>query len=73
MCIALPYRVVDVPDPATAVVSRQGVTTTVSLLTADTTIAAGDWVLVHSGLVLARLSDEDARQLDALAIEGGLT
>lgn len=73
MCVTLPYRVLDVPDADTAVVIRGGVTSTVSLLTADTAVAPGDWVLVHAGLVLARVSDDDARHLDDLATEGGLT
>jgi hydrogenase maturation factor len=73
MCVATAYLVVDVPDPATAVVTRHGSTSTVSLLAADGVVHAGDWVLVHSGLVLARLTDDDVRQLEDLAVDGGLT
>lgn len=73
MCVTLPYRVIGVPDATSAVVTRNGSTSTVSLLAIDGRLAPGDWVLVHAGLVLARLSDDDARQLDGLATEGGLT
>ena len=38
----------------------------VSLLALDGPVEAGDWLLVHCGLALARLSDGDARA--ALAI-----
>jgi len=37
-----------------------------SLLAISETIRPGDWVLVHSGLVLARLTEDEAR--DALEI-----
>jgi hydrogenase maturation factor len=39
-----------------------------SLLAISETIGLGDWVLVHSGLVLARLTKDEAR--DALEIRG---
>lgn len=71
MCLSEPYRVVDVPDPLTAVVTRGGVQTTVTLLAADADIAAGDWVLVHSGIVLTRLSDADVDEIEQLTRDGG--
>jgi hydrogenase expression/formation protein HypC len=37
---------------------------TASLLAVDDELRPGDWVLVHSGLVLSRLTEEEA--LDAL-------
>jgi hydrogenase expression/formation protein HypC len=37
-----------------------------SLLAISETLRPGDWVLVHSGLVLARLTEDEAR--DALEI-----
>lgn len=37
---------------------------TASLLAVDGELGLGDWVLVHSGLVLSRLTEEEA--LDAL-------
>lgn len=71
MCIAVPYRVIDVPDPATAVVVRRGAVTSVSLLAADSAVEPGDWVLVHSGFVLTRMTDADARELEDLTTDGG--
>jgi hydrogenase expression/formation protein HypC len=39
---------------------------TASLMAVSTPIVPGDWVLVHSGLVLERLTDQEAR--DALQL-----
>jgi hydrogenase maturation factor len=39
---------------------------TASLLAFSDTVEPGDWVLVHSGLVLARLTEQEAR--DALEL-----
>ncbi len=71
MCLSLPSRVVDVGDQGTAVVVHRGVRSTVSLLAADAPVAPGDWVLVHSGFVLGRLSDDDVRGLGGLIDAGG--
>jgi hydrogenase assembly chaperone HypC/HupF len=70
MCVALACRVIEVRDD-TAVVARDGATTTVSLLAADGDVAVGEWVLVHSGLVLGRLTDADVAALDELTKDGG--
>jgi hydrogenase maturation factor len=35
---------------------------TASLLAVTDPVQPGDWVLVHSGLVLARLTDQEARE-----------
>jgi hydrogenase expression/formation protein HypC len=70
MCLSLPSRVVDVVDPMTAVVIHGGVRSTVSLLAADGSVAPGDWVLVHSGFVLRRLTDDDIHGLAELSGAG---
>lgn len=44
---------------------------TASLLAVSENVGPGDWVLVHSGLVLARLTDQQAR--DALELRGPST
>jgi hydrogenase expression/formation protein HypC len=43
----------------------------VSLLTLGAPVAVGDWLLVHSGFALARLTDAEARA--ALALRSGTT
>ena len=45
----------------TAVVYGGGRTRTVSLLTLTDPVTAGDWVVIHSGFALARLTAEQAR------------
>ena len=70
MCLALPCRVLALCDDGTAVVSRAGARSTVSLLAAATPVSVGDWVLVHSGFVLDRLTDDDVRGLADLAQDG---
>jgi hydrogenase maturation factor len=68
--MARPQQVLSLTDAQTAVVTRAGVVSQASLLTAEAPVHPGDWVLVHSGFVLARLSDDDVRYLDELTQEG---
>jgi hydrogenase expression/formation protein HypC len=42
-------------------VRGDGRDSTASLLAVSDPVEPGDWVLVHSGLVLARLSEQEAR------------
>jgi hydrogenase expression/formation protein HypC len=44
---------------------------TASLLAVTDTVGPGDWVLVHSGLVLSRLTEQEAR--DALELRDPTT
>lgn len=66
MCLGIPCQVV-APPAGGAVVARDGERQVeVSLLTLPGPVVAGDWLLVHCGLALARLTEDEA--LDALAI-----
>lgn len=69
MCLAIPARVVAI-DPATdtATVALGAVTKDVSLALLDD-LAPGDYVLVHVGYALSRLSPEDAERTLALMAE----
>lgn len=62
MCLAYPVQVVTVEPDRTATVSWHGRSERVSLLATDDPVAPGDWLLVHSGVALARLDPEDAAQ-----------
>lgn len=71
MCLGTVARVVEVPDEARAVVEhggthRPGRREDVLTMTIGDDIRPGDWVVIHSGFVLERISE--ARALDALAI-----
>ncbi len=67
VCLAVPVRVV----------SREGDWGTVGMAGGQLRVAfhfapdaqAGDWVLVHSGVVIARLDEEEARESLALLEE----
>jgi hydrogenase expression/formation protein HypC len=61
MCLAAPARVISVSDK-TAVVDYQGVRTTARLDTLAEPVAVGDYVLVHTGFAIQRLTAEDAEE-----------
>jgi hydrogenase expression/formation protein HypC len=61
MCLAAPARVISVSDK-TAVVDYQGVQTTARLDTLGEPVAIGDYVLVHTGFAIRRLTAQDAAE-----------
>ena len=69
MCLAIPARVVAL-DPAadTATVALGAVTKDVSLALVEG-VAIGDYVLVHVGYALSRVSPEEAERTLALMAE----
>jgi hydrogenase expression/formation protein HypC len=69
MCLAIPARVVAI-DAATdmATVALGAVTKDVSLALVDD-LAPGDYVLVHVGYALSRISPEEAERTLALMAE----
>lgn len=73
MCVGVPGRVIEVPSepPGTARVDVQGVRRSVGTLLLEQPPAPGDWVLVHLGLAMSRLTPDEAREtldlLDELA------
>ena len=73
MCLAVPARVI-ASDPATdmATVALGAVTKEISLALVENT-EVGDYVLVHVGYALGRISPEEAeRTLALIAAAGGL-
>lgn len=71
MCLAIPALVTELGDDGMAVVSLGGVTKTISVALLDD-VATGDYVLVHVGYALHRVSEEEAQRTLALMAEGGL-
>jgi hydrogenase expression/formation protein HypC len=61
MCLAAPARVISVSDN-TAVVDYGGVETTTRLDTLPEPVAPGDYVLIHTGFAIRRLSPEDGEE-----------
>ena len=65
MCLGELAEVIEV-GTENALVSGGGRTRTVSLLTLTDPVTPGDWVVIHSGFALARLTAEEAREAIAL-------
>jgi hydrogenase expression/formation protein HypC len=69
MCLGIPGRVVDCPDDANlGQVEVAGVVRDINLSLLDGPLVAGEYVLIHSGFALERMSPE--RAADALAFFG---
>lgn len=62
MCLAYPYKIVEVKDEWTAVAEVQGVKTEVALYLLPEKVKEGDWVLVHVGFAIKKLSEEEAQE-----------
>jgi hydrogenase expression/formation protein HypC len=60
MCLGEIAEVVRVQGRSAEVASGDR-TLTISLLTLDDPLVPGDWVLVHSGFALSRLTESEAR------------
>jgi len=72
MCLALPAEVVALDRAAmTATVALGPVRKDISVMLLDE-VAVGDFVLVHVGYALHRLSPEEAERTLALMAEAGL-
>ena len=65
MCLGELAEVIEV-GTQDALVSGGGRSRTVSLLTLTDPVLPGDWVVIHSGFALARLTAEQAREATAL-------
>jgi hydrogenase expression/formation protein HypC len=72
MCLALPARVVSLHACDTATVAVGGVRKEISLALVED-VRVDDYVLIHVGYALNRISEEEARLTLALFAEAGLT
>jgi hydrogenase expression/formation protein HypC len=74
MCLAIPGRIVEMVSDAgdLALVEVSGVRRKVNLeLLRDETPAVGDWVLIHVGFAMSKISEEAAaEQMRTLALLG---
>ncbi|MCC0031323.1 MAG: HypC/HybG/HupF family hydrogenase formation chaperone [Brucellaceae bacterium] len=71
MCLAIPARVTALEADDMAVVALEGVKKRISVTLLDE-VAVGDYVLVHVGYALHRLSEEEAGRTLALMAEAGI-
>jgi hydrogenase expression/formation protein HypC len=74
MCLAIPGQIVQYTDddPQFAVVEVSGVRRTINVdLLREENPAVGDWVLIHVGFAMSKISEERAQeQLRLLAMLG---
>ena len=66
MCLGMVGQVLAVGAPGCIEVDAGDRIITASLLAMTDAVGPGDWVLMHSGLVLGQLTEEEAK--DALAL-----
>jgi len=70
MCLAIPVQVTALLAGQMATVSAGGVVKQVSLALLDD-VAVGDYVLLHVGYALHKVSEEEAQRTLALMAEAG--
>jgi hydrogenase expression/formation protein HypC len=74
MCLALPAKIVNFPadEPSIAVVDVLSVERRVNIdLLRHENLAIGDWVLLHVGFAMSKVSEKDAReQIELLMMLG---
>jgi hydrogenase expression/formation protein HypC len=77
MCLAIPAKIVELyaDDPSRALVDVVGVRRHIDVgLLADDPARTGDWVLIHVGFAMSKISEEQALdQLHTLAVLGEQT
>lgn len=71
MCLAIPARVVALPEPDTALIDVGGVRKRISLALVEG-VVPGDYVIVHVGYALTRLDPDEAERTLAIFAAAGL-
>ncbi len=71
MCLAIPAKVVELVGDDIAVVALEGIRKRVSVVLVDS-LSVGDFVLVHVGFALHRVSEEEAERTLAMMAEAGV-
>ncbi|WP_208246151.1 HypC/HybG/HupF family hydrogenase formation chaperone (plasmid) [Rhizobium sp. T1470] len=71
MCLALPAKIIALPEAGMAIVSLEGIRKTISLALIDDA-AIGDYVLIHVGYALHKVSEEEAARTLQLMAESGI-
>lgn len=66
MCLGELGRVQEVRSDGVAEVRVGDRARIVSLLTLDDPVSPGDWVLIHAGFALSRLTDDEAREAEQI-------
>jgi len=62
MCVAIPYKILEVKENSLAEIEIAGVRHKVSsALVSD--VKAGDWVLVNLGTIITRIDESEAKEI----------
>ena len=64
MCLGIPVKILETSDGA-AVVEVGGVRREISVMIIDD-VSVGEWVIIHAGFAIEKLSEEEAEQTLAL-------
>jgi len=62
MCMAIPYKVLEVKEKSRAEIEIAGARREISLQLLPE-VGVGDWVLVNLGFVIARIEEDEAREI----------
>ena len=61
MCLAIPSQITSIDtETAMATIDTMGVSRTANLGLIEGDVSIGDWVLVHVGIAMTRIDEEDA-------------
>lgn len=71
MCLAIPAKIIKFEDDDTAIVALEGIKKRISTALVED-LSVGDYVLVHVGYALHRVSPEEADRTLALMAEAGI-
>ncbi|WP_298822662.1 HypC/HybG/HupF family hydrogenase formation chaperone [uncultured Roseibium sp.] len=71
MCLAIPAKVTQLLDDAMAIVALEGIRKKISIALVED-LSVGDYVLVHVGYALHKVSPEEANRTLALMAEVGV-
>ena len=64
MCLGVPAKILETGDGA-AIVELGGVRREISVMLVDD-VSVGEWVIIHAGFAIEKLSEEEAEQTLAL-------
>lgn len=64
MCLGVPAKILEAGD-GTAIVELGGVRREISLMLVDD-VSVGEWVIIHAGFAIEKLSEEEAERTLAL-------
>jgi hydrogenase expression/formation protein HypC len=65
MCVAIPYKVFEIDDNGLAQIEIAGARHKVSLALVPE-VKTGDWVLVNLGSAIAKIDEDEAREIISL-------